>query len=75
MKLVIKETTVTETHVELTITDGADVENADCYLIVRAPRSDLDPDTQYPNRKHLVAIQAAALRSLRDAIDDQIGAL
>jgi hypothetical protein len=75
-KLAIKETSISDTHVEMVLTDGSsNLDDATAYAVVRVPRHQRDDGSPASNRVHLVAIQAEALRSLRDAIDERIASL
>ena len=76
MKLQSIETAVADDHVLIILTYGqAEIEEAKSYLIARVPRPAHPRCDASPNRKYLSAIQAEVLRTLQDAISDQINEL
>ena len=74
-RLKILSTTITETDVQMILSDHDDTDQATIYLSCRLPRPPQEPNTQSRNRKALVGVQIEALRQLRDAIDAEISAL
>ena len=69
MKIV--QTIITDTHVEITFADDANLEKATATMVARLPKQ-TDKDLRCDR---LATIQAEALRRLRDAITAEIDAL